>query len=183
MPLQQSYEVAQLVPASNSIEIRSADTSWPGAFVQAAEELTSLLGAGARVEHIGSTAVPGLAAKPIIDILIGVAQANDVSNAGRTLVRLGFAPGEATNPGVPRAFFSRPCRGENPTINVHLTVAGCRQWNDLVRFRAALQDDAGLAARYEALKRRLAAASRGDLDAYTAGKTAFVAEVLEAAHR
>jgi GrpB-like predicted nucleotidyltransferase (UPF0157 family) len=170
------------MPTSDRIEIRSSDPSWCGAFDETANQLAAVLRPDARIEHIGSTAVPGLAAKPVIDILIGMAHADEVSNAGRSLVRLGFAPGEASKPGLTSAFFSRASRGETPPINVHLTVAGSRPWLDLIRFRAALRGDAALAARYEALKRRLAAASGGDLDAYTAGKAAFIAEVLEAAH-
>jgi GrpB-like predicted nucleotidyltransferase (UPF0157 family) len=167
---------------SDTIEIRPADPSWRSAFVQAADELANVLGPDIRIEHVGSTAVPGLAAKPIIDILVGVTQAAEVSNAGQSLLRVGFAPGEPLKPGNPSAFLSRLSRGENLPINVHLTVAGSRQWRDLIGFRTELQSDPRLGARYEALKRRLAVTSGGDLNAYTAGKTAFVAEVLEAAH-
>lgn len=170
------------LPTSNSIEIRSADPSWPGVFLRVADELATLLGPDAQIEHIGSTAVAGLAAKPIIDVLIGVTQADEVSNTGQSLIRLGFVPGKASKPGASSAFFSRHSGRETPPINVHLTVARSREWHDFIRFRAALQGNLGLIVRYEALKCRLAVASGGDLDVYTAGKAAFVAEVLEAAH-
>ena len=167
------------MPPSEGIEIRPADPSWRDAFVHAADELASVLERDARIEHIGSTAVPGLAAKQIIDVLVGVAHVGEVSNAGRSLIRLSFAPGATSKAGVQSAFFSRPSRGDNPPINAHLTVAGSCEWHDLIRFRTALQNVPGLAARYEVLKRRLAEASGGDLDVYTAGKTAFISEVLE----
>lgn len=166
----------------DEIELRPADPSWQEAFAQAAEELTTVLGASARVEHVGSTAVPGLAAKPVIDVLVGVAQAEEVSDAARSLIELGFAPGEGRDPERPTVFLSRPSRGDEPSINIHLTVIESRQWRDLICFRAALEIDRRLSQRYEALKRRLAATSGGDLDVYTAGKTAFVAEVLESAY-
>lgn len=167
---------------TEAIEIRPADPSWRAAFAQVAGELATALGPEARIEHVGSTAVPGLAAKPVIDILVGMAQPADVSRDVPELVRLRFAAGETWKPDHPSAFFSRPAARDMPAINVHLTVVGSRQWRDLIQFRTALQRDARLGGRYEALKRRLAGTSRGDLDAYTAGKAAFVAEVLEAAH-
>ncbi|WP_375268368.1 GrpB family protein [Phenylobacterium sp.] len=170
------------MPTNSSIEICPADPSWATAFALIADELAAELRHDVRIEHIGSTAVSGLAAKPVIDVLVGVARADNVVIAAESLLRLGFAPGEASGLSVPSAFFARPSRGVTPPINLHLTLAGSRQWDDLIRFRAALQGDPALAVRYEALKRRLAAASGGDLDAYTAGKTAFVAAVLEAAH-
>lgn len=170
------------MPAFSVIEVRSADPSWPGIFVQVADELAALLGSDAQIEHIGSTAIAGLAAKPIIDVLIGVTQADEVANTGQSLIRLGFVPGKASKPGNSSAFFSRQSKGEFPPINVHLTVARGREWHDFIRFRAALHGNIGLIVRYAALKRRLAVASGGDLDVYTAGKAAFVAEVLEAAN-
>lgn len=167
---------------TDAIELLPADPSWRIAFAQVAGELAAALGPEARVEHVGSTAVPGLAAKPVIDILIGLAEPGDTSCAVPELIRLGFAPGESSKPCHPSAFLSRPSGGGTPPINIHLTVVGSRAWCDLIQFRSALQRDARLGGRYEALKRRLATASGGDLDAYTAGKSAFVAEVLEAAH-
>lgn len=169
------------MPTFNSIELRSYDPSWPGAFVRTAAELNTLLGAGSQIEHIGSTAVAGLASKPIIDVLIGITHEDEVLAAGQSLIQLGFTPGKASKPGTSSVFFSRPSAREIPPVNVHLTVVGSRQWDDFIRFRTALQDNCGLTERYEALKRRLAAASGGDLDTYTDGKAAFVAEVLEAA--
>ena len=167
---------------SDAINLRPADLSWRAAFSQEASDLATVLGPEVRIEHVGSTAVPGLAAKPVIDVLIGVAQSADLPRIATKIVRLGFASGQTSKLGHPSTFFERPLRGELPPINVHLTIIESREWRDLIHFRTALQRDARLSERYEALKHHLAATSGGDLDVYTAGKTAFVAEVLEATH-
>ena len=78
---------------NNPIEIRPSDASWSRGFVRVADELAAELGSDANIEHVGSTAVRGLAAKPVIDILVGVAQAAEVLLTIPALARLGFTPG------------------------------------------------------------------------------------------
>lgn len=167
---------------SDAIEIHAADGAWQPAFGRVAAQLSSALGPRIRIEHIGSTAVAGLGAKPILDIMLGVVDRREIPKVRRDLEALGFAP-EASSASLETSVFLRRAGGEgDPPINLHLTFVDSRPWTDLLRFRDRLRADPGLARTYEALKRRLAVACEGDLDAYTAGKSAFVAEVLEAPH-
>lgn len=163
---------------SDSIEIHAADGAWQLAFDRAVTRLSSALGPSVRIEHIGSTAVAGLGAKPILDILLGVHDQREIPRVRQSLEALGFAPG-ASSASLEMSVFLRRAGGEgDPPINLHLILVDSRPWVDLLSFRDRLRADPGLARTYENLKRRLAAACDGDLDAYTAGKSAFVAEVL-----
>lgn len=166
----------------DSIEIHAADDAWQPAFDRTASRLSSALGPGVYIEHVGSTAVPGLGAKPILDILIGVHDRWAIPKIRQSLEALGFAPGASAASLETSDFLWRAGSAGDPPINLHLTFVDSRPWTDLLRFRDRLRADPGLARTYEALKRRLAAASEGDLEAYTAGKSAFVAEALEAPH-
>jgi GrpB-like predicted nucleotidyltransferase (UPF0157 family) len=159
------------------IELRRPVGSWGPAYDQAARWLKLLLGAAPEIEHIGSTAVPGLDAKPILDILIG-AHAGDLGALALRLKAQGFAEGTAAGPARVSFFLSRPAADGHPPMNLHLAPIGSQQWCDLLQFRDRLRDDAILARRYEGLKHHLAVKSGGDLDLYTAGKSGFVAEVL-----
>jgi GrpB-like predicted nucleotidyltransferase (UPF0157 family) len=128
-------------------------------------------------EHTGSTAVPGLAAKPIIDILGGFAVEDQRSAAIATLQAAGYVHrGEQEIPG--RDFFRR---GTPRQYHLHLTRVGSHFWLDHMQFREWLRAHADTAHRYAALKRELAERYPTDREAYINGKTAFVAEALRSA--
>ena len=152
--------------------------TWAQAFERAARWLGPLAGPGAQIAHIGSTAVPGLGAKPIIDILVGLDTERDLAGAAARLRAEGFLQGSSAEASTPILFLSRGERGDEPAINLHLTVVDSLPWRNLICFRDKLRKDAALASSYETLKRRLAETAV-DIDAYTAGKGAFVARVLE----
>jgi len=164
------------------VELHLADPRWPDVFDRVANGLAIALGSSACIEHVGSTAVPGLAAKPIIDVLVGLPDDASLRDVVKLLEQLGFKVGELGSPQSQSAFLHRPGHcGELP-VNLHLTVTGSAQWNDLIQFRAALRNDPFLRTTYEAIKRRLIFQSNGDLDIYTMGKTPFVVEVLGSLH-
>jgi GrpB-like predicted nucleotidyltransferase (UPF0157 family) len=127
------------------------------------------------VHHIGSTAVPGLAAKPIIDMMAGVGDLD----AGAVAALAGLGYGHA--PHRPDAlWFHKPVAGPGyeRTHHLHLTVPGSPLWRERLTFRDALRADAALRDEYAALKLRLATAHGTDLSGYTADKRDFVARVL-----
>jgi GrpB-like predicted nucleotidyltransferase (UPF0157 family) len=133
------------------------------------------------VEHIGSTAVPGLAAKPIVDVMASVSDLDTVvAQASGLLAVEGWsyvAPELDLRPW--RRFFVKPdVSGQRREAHLHLIEVGHVRWTDQIRFRDALRNDVRLAQAYEDLKRRLAQQSGHDREAYTAGKAAFVARVL-----
>lgn len=170
----------------DEIEIANYDRRWPAMFVEEATRLRQVLDPDLVlcIEHFGSTAVPGLAAKPVIDILIAVPS---LARARATMVaplqRLGYVFWE-DNPKPDRMFFVKgmPPYGARRTHHVHVTEPEGEKWQGLP-FRDYLRDHPDEARRYERLKRDLAAAHRSDRDAYTDAKSAFVAEILAKARR
>lgn len=161
-----------------AIEIQPPNAAWPQAFDQAARWLRHLVGPEAHIEHVGSTAIPGLSAKPVIDILVGLDNGRDIAGLVPIFEARGFVRGIAAGAPKINLFLRRPGADDRLAMNLHLTQFGSCQWRDLIRFRDTLRGDPALALSYETLKRRLAETS-ADLEAYTAGKSEFVARVLE----
>ena len=132
------------------------------------------------VHHIGSTAVPGLAAKPILDMMAGVQDLEDARNAVPVLAALGYRHADH-RPAEALWFYKQD--GENlktRTHQLHLTCAGSDLWRERIAFRDALRADPTQLAEYQALKYHLAAVTDA-LTEYTHGKKKFVAAVLERA--
>jgi GrpB-like predicted nucleotidyltransferase (UPF0157 family) len=132
------------------------------------------------VHHIGATSVPGLAAKPIIDMLAGVHDLDEARAAFEPLRGLSYAY-TPHRPGIAHHFSKPSPRLPDVTHGLHLTEPGSDLWNERFAFREALRADPALAAEYETLKLRLAREHADDVTAYTAGKRAFVARVLASA--
>jgi GrpB-like predicted nucleotidyltransferase (UPF0157 family) len=122
------------------------------------------------IQHIGSTAVPGLAAKPVIDMMAGVRDLEEAREAFEPLAEQGY---EYT-PHRPRTH--RFAKAQ--THGLHLTEVDTDLWRERVAFRDALRADPGLAVEYQELKLRLAQEHGSDIGAYTVGKRPFVGRVL-----
>lgn len=154
------------------IEIVEYDVSWPDRFRAEAERLAGVVPV-LIWHHIGSTAVPGLAAKPIIDMM---AVAEDIDEHVPALVeRAGYQCPLAYNAAlVGRRWLCRPSAAHR-THHLHL-VADQHELDRRLRFRDALRDDPQLAVEYAALKRDLAERMPDDRDGYTAAKTAFITQ-------
>ena len=150
--------------------------SWPDDFAAEAARLRTALGpACVRLHHIGSTAVPGLAAKPIIDVLVEAESLAALDARGGEMEKLGYeVMGEF---GLPeRRYFRKDDAAGVRTHQVHAWLAGSPELARHLAFRDYLRKHPEVAREYGALKGRLVAASR-DLEAYIAGKDAFVKEV------
>ncbi|MHB1596541.1 MAG: GrpB family protein [Streptosporangiaceae bacterium] len=162
------------------IEVAEYDPDWPARFdLLRAEYAAAMAAAGVPVtaiEHVGSTSVPGLAAKRVIDCDIVVA-APEVAAASRVLGGLGFTPlGEL---GIPlRWAFREPARLAR--TNTYVIVGGSLSLRNHLAVRGILRADAGLRERYAAVKRRAGAAA-ADIDEYGRAKNAMVQEILAAA--
>ena len=157
------------------------DAAWPLAFEHERERLRLALGSlSLRIDHHGSTAVPGLAAKPVIDIQISVARLHPIDAYAPALARLGYVHVPHTDDAV-CPFFHRPAEWPH-THHVHLVQAGSEEeWRTLA-FRDYLREHGDAAREYEALKRRIAQDFTGDdfasREAYAAAKTAFIARIV-----
>lgn len=131
---------------------------------------------GVRLEHIGSTAVPGLAAKPVLDIQVAVPDLTDEPTYGPALESLGLI----LRAREPDHRFFRPPAGEPRTVHVHVCEIGSTWESDHVRFRDALRGSPETAHAYAVLKQHLGETVGQDRGAYNRGKSDFIRSVLAA---
>jgi GrpB-like predicted nucleotidyltransferase (UPF0157 family) len=164
-----SADIVVLVPYNKA---------WPSLFLEERVRIERVLGPLAEgIEHVGSTAVPGLVAKPILDIMVGVRSPRDVDRCIRPLERLCYEyRGEARVPG--RLFFRR---GDPRTHHLHVAEVGSEFWERHLAFRDYLRADPETALEYAQLKHDLASRFHGDRAAYTEAKTGFISEVVRRA--
>ncbi|MGL6337513.1 MAG: GrpB family protein [Waterburya sp.] len=136
-----------------------------------------------RIEHFGSTAVPGLAAKPIIDLLIGVRSLSIAKQiAVSPLESLGYAYWH-DNPDPQRMFFVKGLPPNSPrTHHIHMVEPDSILWSRLL-FRDYLRQYPDEAKNYARLKRQLANHFTSDREAYTQGKTEYIQSVMQKAKR
>ncbi|WVT74547.1 GrpB family protein [Sinorhizobium chiapasense] len=150
------------------------DPCWPSLFEERAVAVTTLLSPFvSEIHHIGSTAVPGLAAKPKIDIDVVVSDQRMLPELGARLRSAGY-----TFHGDPYADGLWTFTADTRPCGTRLYLCGTDNAAHAVRLRDALREHKDLARRYETLKRRLANEAKGDWDIYTNGKHGFVNEVL-----
>jgi GrpB-like predicted nucleotidyltransferase (UPF0157 family) len=165
---------------NDRIEVDAYDPDWPAKFAVEAASIRSELSEAFEysIEHVGSTAVPGLAAKPIIDIILMVPDRNRWPEIVAPLERLGYIYW-ATNPDPNSMFFVKgmPPFGSKRTHHVH--VRSPEALAPLVLFRNYLIANPAEAHRYGELKRDLAIRFERDRDAYRAGKTKFVEDIVQ----
>jgi GrpB-like predicted nucleotidyltransferase (UPF0157 family) len=165
----------------NKIEIVPYDPDWPSAFQAEAARLRAALKTLAlRIDHHGSTAIPGLGAKPIIDIQVSVAALQPLSEYGARLEAIGYVH-------VPHAddsfcpFFHRPSRWPH-SHHVHVVARGGSEERRTLAFRDYLRSHADVAREYEDLKRALAAqvvaTDPESQEQYAAAKTDFIERVV-----
>lgn len=158
------------------------DERWPERFARERDALAAAIGswAGGGIHHVGSTAVPDLAAKPVIDILVGVDEFPAPEPCLSAIASLGYlyAPYRAAE----MHWFCKPSP-EHRTHHLHVTARDSPRFAAELAFRDALRADPALAGEYAALKRELAARFRDDREAYTAAKAEFIHGVATAGDR
>lgn len=169
----------------DEVALAEYDPAWPGMYEAEAARLRAALPPGLilAMEHFGSTAIPGLVAKPVIDILVAVPSVEEArALAVAPMGALGYAFW-ADNPKRDRLFFVKglPPTAPHRTHHVHMTERHGEMWQRLA-FRDYLRGHPEEAARYAALKHELAARHREDREAYTEAKSAYVEAVLAMAH-
>jgi GrpB-like predicted nucleotidyltransferase (UPF0157 family) len=176
---------ARMMPTQqNTIQIVAYDPDWPAAFAAEAARLRTALGSMAlRIDHHGSTAVPGLAAKPIIDIQISVASLQPLSLYGSKLEAIGYVH-------VPSAddsfcpFFHRPVQWPH-THHVHVVERNGHEERRTLAFRDYLRNHSNVAREYEELKRTIAAqvvgADAESREQYAVAKSDFVEQAVAVA--
>ncbi len=168
------------------LEVVPYDPAWPAAFESEAVRLRTVLGTLAvRIDHNGSTAVPGLSAKPILDIQVSVAALQPIAAYRDRLQNIGYVhvpdPDDSFCP-----FFHRPAHWPH-SHHVHVVAHGGAEERRTLAFRDYLRDHAATAREYEHLKQslasRLAATDRESREAYARAKSHFIERIVARALR
>lgn len=162
------------------IEVMAYDPAWAASFARECALIREVAGPWllGPIEHVGSTAVPGLVAKPIVDIMAAVDDLAMSRPAIAALARLRYyyAPYRSES----MHWFCKPSALRR-THHLHLVPYGSPMWQEKLAFRDRLRQDAELAAQYGQLKQQLAVQYRLDREAYTEAKGPFIMAVTRAA--
>jgi len=163
-----------------AVSVVPYDASWPNRFDAERDQLAVAIGdrVVAGIHHVGSTSVPGLDAKPVIDILVGVRDLDSSRACFGQLAALGYlyAPYRTEE----MHWFCKP-HPSRRTHHLHLVPANSQRFRDELAFRDYLRANRTTAQEYASLKRQLAATLRHDREAYTEAKAGFIREVLDRA--
>lgn len=155
-----------------TVRVDDYDPAWSALFaIEATRIARTCDGLELDVEHVGSTAVPGLCAKPVVDLLVGRPPDTDVESAIQGLEAAGYV--HRGNLGLPGREFLR--RGNPSEYHVHLVEVGGEHWLQMLQFRDRLRSAPDLMEQYAALKRGLARRYPRDRESYLAGKASFIA--------
>lgn len=161
------------------IRLELYNPSWPAAFRTESSQLATLLGPwiSGGIHHVGSTAIPGMTAKPVIDILVGVRSLDDSRPSLEILQKAGWC----YSPYLPDEmhWFCKPDPSRR-THHLHLFPTGSDRYRDELTFRDYLLSHPHAAQDYAALKVALAAEFPDDREAYTEGKSDFVRGIIQA---
>ena len=156
------------------------DPSWPVRYERERASIVEALGdvmeGVAGIEHVGSTAVPGLAAKPIIDIIVGLRELPVVERCVQPLESLGYEYRGELFPGIPGRYYFR--KGNPRSHQLHLVEHRSEFWQRHILFRDLLRKSPAVAQEYAALKKELAVQYRTDRLAYSEAKTPFIESML-----
>ncbi len=161
------------------VEVVAYDASWPARFDQWRTRLRQSLGPVARrVEHIGSTAVQGLDAKPVVDVQVSVLDPENEDLYVAAIEELGVSL--RSREGEGHRYF-RPAGTRERTVQIHVCQIGSHWERTHLLFRDYLRADSAVREAYASLKRELTLLYRNDRIAYAEGKTGFILDALEEA--
>jgi GrpB-like predicted nucleotidyltransferase (UPF0157 family) len=167
--------VGELQPVSGQIELVDYDPAWPGLFAREAERIRAALGERVvLLEHTGSTSVPGLAAKPIIDMTLAVPDSSDEDSYAPALEAAGYV----LRIREPDWHEHRVFKGPDTNVNLHVFSDGCPEIDRMLRFRDWLRTDKADRELYEQTKRKLAAREWTYVQDYADAKTLVVEEII-----
>lgn len=166
-----------------TVALREHDAHWIAQAKETIVLLQSLIDdAAIDIQHVGSTAVPGLRAKPILDIVIGVRELGDLDPYVEKLAQAGILERGQDLPGQ-RLFVMGDFEANTRTHHIHAVRWNDSAWKNYIRFRDYLRTFAEKRSEYEAEKRRLADRYPADRQAYTAGKAELIGKLLAEANR
>ena len=174
----QKHTVGKVTRLTSPIQVVDYDPEWPSMFEREALRIRGALGDRAvRIEHVGSTSVPGLAAKPRIDILLILADTSDESTYVPDLEAVGYV----LRIREPEWYEHRMLNGSEIDLNLHVLPAGCDEVERMLAFRDHLRRDEADRELYQRSKRELAQRSWQFMQDYADAKTNIVAEIMSRA--
>ena len=158
-----------------TVELVEYDRSWPELFAREARRIERALGRLAlRIEHVGSTSIPGLAAKPLIDILLVVTDSADENGYAGALSATGYV----LRIREPDWYQHRMFKGRDPIVNLHVFSEGCPEIERMLLFRDWIRHNKADCALYERTKRELARREWKYIQNYADAKGAVVEEIV-----
>lgn len=169
--------------SADPIVVVPYDEAWPSLYEEERARIERAIGPWVEeIEHVGSTAVPGLAAKPIIDIMVGVKSLEDSPILVERLVGIGYEYVPEFEQVLPFRRYFRKMREGRRTHQIHLVERSNAEWWDRhLLFRDYLQADPEIAGEYARLKYELSERCSEDREAYTDAKTEFISEIVHRA--
>lgn len=171
--------VGRLQPTHAPITLADYDPEWPRLFEREAARVRSILGDTAlRIEHAGSTSVPGLPAKPIIDIVLVVPDSTDEGAYLAPLADVGYR----LKIREPDWFEHRLLKGPDTNINMHVLSDGCDEIDRMLAFRDHLRANEEDRELYLRTKRELAARTWKYVQNYADAKSAVIAGIMDRAY-
>jgi GrpB-like predicted nucleotidyltransferase (UPF0157 family) len=174
----QAVTVGERVPLNGPIRLSEYDAEWPGRFEALAGRVRAALGDRVvRLEHVGSTSVPGLAAKPVIDLVLAVVDSADEAAYVPALEANGFR----LRIREPAWFGHRLLEATDVAANLHVFSVGCEELDRMIAFRDWIREHDDDRCRYEATKRDLAGRFWQHVQHYADAKIDVVAEILSRA--
>ena len=164
----------------SSVSIVPHSDDWPLQFkALRAALLEAFAGMGVEVEHIGSTSVPDLAAKPVIDVLLGADSLAAIESRIGAVEGAGYQYVPRYEREIPmRRYFVKPAGSGSLRVHLYGVARGSPIWREHIAFRDALRADESLRAGYQSLKLELATRFAYDKSAYSAGKGPFIRSAL-----
>jgi GrpB-like predicted nucleotidyltransferase (UPF0157 family) len=175
----QKISIGERRPHNAPITLVEYDANWPRLFTREADRIRGVLGDTAlRIEHVGSTSVPGLAAKPIVDMLLVVGNSADESSYVPNLESVGYV----LRIREPEWFEHRLVKGPDTNINLHVFSVGASEIDRMLRFRDWLRATDADRDYYARVKRDLAERTWRHVQHYADAKTAVVQEIMERAN-
>lgn len=165
---------------NSTIYLAPYNPQWPNIFIQLQERIqVALKDKVLLLEHVGSTSVPGLSAKPILDIVLAVADSSDEASYVYLLEKTGFK----LRIREPDWYQHRVLKFSDPDANLHVFSDGCEEIDQMLLFRDWLREHADDKLLYEQKKRELAARTWQYTQNYADAKSEIVQEILARAHR
>ena len=180
------WNVRTPLQLTRTIEVVEYDPAWEMAFTQEVGKLLKVFGESLiAIHHIGSTSIPGLSAKPVIDMLVVLRETETIDRFSAAMRGLGYrVRGECLDaeiPGTPGRFYFTKDDPERRTHHVHVYAVDHPEIVDKLAFRDYLRTHPQRAAQYGAIKRHLAVEHRHDNIGYMRGKDAYIKSVLDEA--